>query len=124
MLNLFIIGIGGFIGAILRYIISGFFYDLYGVKFPYGTLAVNIIGCFALGFFITMAEGKFIISPQMRPFAAIGLLGAFTTFSTFSFETLALLQNELYASAFFNIIISVIVGLIAVWAGIVLAKLI
>ena len=124
MLNLIIIGIGGFIGAILRYIISGFFYDLYGDKFPYGTLAVNLIGCFALGFFITMAEGKFIISPQMRSFAAIGLLGAFTTFSTFSFETLALLQNELYTSAFFNILISVIVGLIAVWAGMVLAKLI
>jgi fluoride exporter len=123
MLNLLIIGIGGFIGAILRYIISGFFYDLYGDKFPYGTLAVNLIGCFALGFFITMAEGKFIVSPQMRSFAAIGLLGAFTTFSTFSFETLALLQNELYSSAFFNILISVIVGLFAVWAGIVLAKL-
>ena len=124
MMNLLIIGIGGFIGAILRYIISGFFYDLYGDKFPYGTLAVNLIGCFALGFFITMAEGKFIISPQMRSFAAIGLLGAFTTFSTFSFETLALLQDELYVSAILNILISVIIGLFAVWAGIVLAKLI
>ena len=123
MFNLLIIGIGGFIGAVLRYIISGFFYDLYGDKFPYGTLAVNIIGCLALGFFITLAEGKFIISPQMRSFAAIGVLGAFTTFSTFSFETLALLQNELYTSAFLNILISVIVGIFAVWAGIVLAKL-
>jgi len=123
MINLLIIGVGGFIGAILRYIISGFFYDLYGNKFPYGTLAVNLIGCFALGFFITMAEGKFIISPQMRSFAAIGLLGAFTTFSTFSFETLVLLHDELYVSAFLNILISVIVGLLAVWIGIVLAKL-
>ena len=124
MLNLLIIGIGGFIGAILRYIISGFFYDVYGDKFPYGTLAVNLIGCFALGFFITIAEGKFIISPQMRSFAAIGLLGAFTTFSTFSFETLVLIQDELYMSAILNVLISVIVGLIAVWAGMVLAKLI
>lgn len=123
MINILIIGIGGFFGAILRYIISGFFYDLYGDKFPYGTLAVNIIGCFALGFFITMAEGKFIVSPQMRSFVAIGFLGAFTTFSTFSFETLALLQSELYSSAFLNILLSVIVGIFAVWAGIVLAKL-
>lgn len=124
MINILIIGVGGFIGAILRYLISGFFYDLYGDKFPYGTLAVNIIGCLILGFFITMSEGKFIISPQMRTFVAIGLLGAFTTFSTFSFETLALLQNELYTSAFFNVLISVGVGLCALWAGIVLAKLI
>ena len=123
MINLLLIGVGGFIGAVLRYIISGFFYDFYGDKFPYGTLAVNIIGCFVLGFFITLAEGKFIISPQMRSFVAIGLLGAFTTFSTFSFETLALLQNELYTSAFLNIFISVLAGIFAVWAGIVLAKL-
>jgi len=123
MINLIVVGIGGFIGAILRYVISGFFYDLYGDKFPYGTLAVNIIGCLALGFFITLAEGKFIISPQMRSFAAIGLLGAFTTFSTFSFETMALLQSELYSSAFLNVLLSVIVGIFAVWAGIVLAKL-
>jgi fluoride exporter len=123
MMNILIIGIGGFIGAILRYIISGFFYDLYGDKFPYGTLAVNIIGCFALGFFITMAEGKFIISPQMRSFAAIGLLGAFTTFSTFSFETLALIQNQLYTSALLNILISILVSIFAVWAGIILARL-
>ena len=124
MAKLLIIGVGGFFGAILRYVISGFFYDIYGDKFPYGTLAVNIIGCFTLGFFITLAEGKFIISPQMRSFAAIGLLGAFTTFSTFSFETLASLQNELYTSAMLNIVFSVLFGILAVWVGIILAKLI
>jgi len=124
MTKLLIIGTGGFIGAILRYIISGIFHNIFGEKFPIGTLAVNIIGCFILGFFITLAEGKFIISPQMRSFVAIGLLGAFTTFSTFSFETFALLQYELYISAFLNILISVFVGIFAVWAGIILAKLI
>ena len=55
MVNLLVIGVGGFIGAILRYVISGFFYDVYGVKFPYGTLDVNIIGCFDIVFFITFA---------------------------------------------------------------------
>jgi len=123
MLNILIIGIGGFIGAILRYLLSGYFYNLYGNKFPYGTLAVNIIGCLILGFFITLAEGKFIVSPQMKSFVAIGLLGAFTTFSTFSFETLVLLQRELYISAFLNIFISISAGLLAVWLGIILAKL-
>ena len=123
MTNLIVIGIGGFIGAILRYLISGYFYNLYGNKFPYGTLAVNIIGCLVLGFFITLAEGKFIISPQARSFIAIGLLGAFTTFSTFSFETLVLVQRELYVSAFLNIFISISAGLLAVWLGIILAKL-
>ena len=123
MLNILIIGIGGFIGAILRYLLSGYFYNLYGNKFPYGTLAVNIIGCLILGFFITLAEGKFIVSPQIKSFVAIGLLGAFTTFSTFSFETLVLLQRELYISAFLNIFISISAGLLAVWLGIILAKL-
>jgi len=123
MTNLLVIGVGGFIGAILRYLISGYFYNLYGNKFPYGTLAVNIIGCLILGFFITLAEGKFIVSPQMKSFVAIGLLGAFTTFSTFSFETLVLLQRELYISAFLNIFISISAGLLAVWLGIILAKL-
>jgi CrcB protein len=124
MVNLLYVGIGGFIGAVLRYLLSGFFYNIFGDRLPYGTFAVNIIGCFVLGFFITLAEGKFIISPQMRSFFAIGLLGAFTTFSTFSFETFALLQDELYVSAFSNILISVLVGIFAVWAGIILAKLI
>ena len=123
MTNLLVIGIGGFIGAIVRYLVSGYFYNLYGNKFPYGTLAVNIIGCLILGFFITLVEGKFIISPQMKSFIAIGLLGAFTTFSTFSFETLVLVQRELYLSAFLNIIISISAGLLAVWLGIILAKL-
>lgn len=123
MIKLIIIGIGGFVGAILRYTISGVVYDLYGNKFPLGTLVVNLLGCFALGFFITLAEGKFIFSPQIRTFTAIGLLGAFTTFSTFSFETLALIQDELYLAAIINILISVIGGALAVWAGIIAAKL-
>ncbi len=123
MFNLLLIGIGGFIGAVARYLLSGLFYNIFGDRFPYGTFAVNIIGCLLLGFFLTLTEGKFIISPQVRSFFAIGILGAFTTFSTFSYETFALLQSGLYSSAILNIILSVIISLAAVWGGIILAKL-
>ncbi len=123
MFNLLFIGIGGFIGAVARYLLSGLFYNILGDRFPYGTFAVNIIGCLLLGFFLTLTEGKFIISPQVRSFIVIGILGAFTTFSTFSYETFALLQSGLYSSAILNIFLSVIISLAAVWGGIILAKL-
>ena len=123
MEKLIYIGIGGFIGAILRYQISGLVHHYYSAHFPSGTLVVNIAGCFFLGFFLTLVDGKFFISPQLRLLLAVGLVGAFTTFSTFSFETLSLLQDKLYFKASINILFSVIFGLISVWIGIVIAKL-
>jgi len=72
---------------------------------------------------MNLAEGRFLISPQWRTFIAIGLLGAFTTFSTFSFETMALLQESLYFKAVLNITLSLFFGLFAVWLGIMTAKL-
>lgn len=123
-MKLIVIGFGGFIGAILRYEISGWFYRLMGSRLPYGTLAVNVIGSFILGFFLILAEGRFAISPQTRNFVAVGILGAFTTFSTFSFETMALLQQNLFRQALLNILLNVLFGLAAVWIGMVSAKLV
>jgi CrcB protein len=124
MEKLFYIGIGGFFGAIFRYQLSGLIHNYFGAHFPSGTLVVNIVGCFLLGVLLTLAEGKFIISPQLRLSLAVGLLGAFTTFSTFSFETIALLQDKLYIKASINILLSVFLGLIAVWLGIIIARFI
>ena len=123
MEKLLYIGIGGFIGAVFRYQLSGLVHQYIGTHFPSGTLVVNITGCFLLGFLLTIVEGKFIVSPQLRLLLAVGLLGAFTTFSTFSFETLSLLQDKLYLKALINILLSVFLGLVAVWIGIITARL-
>ncbi len=121
-MNLLIIGIGGFLGAILRYLVSGWVYRVFGSALPWGTLAVNIIGSFILGFFFTYSINKMAVSPEFRNFISIGLLGAFTTFSTFSYETIMLMQQELYKETIMNISFNVIFCLIAALAGILIAK--
>jgi len=123
-MNIAIIGAGGFIGAVLRYWISGWAYQLLGTKLPYGTLAVNVAGSFMLGVFVTVANTRLVVSDQMRNFIAIGLLGALTTFSTFSFETVALLQENLVLKAGLNVGLNLVLTLIAVWAGIVVGRIV
>jgi len=122
-MKIFIVGLGGFIGAVLRYGISGWVQKLFSGNFPYGTLAVNIIGSFILGYFLFISEGRFALNPLWRSFIAIGIIGALTTFSTFSYETIALLQESLYWQAGLNTLLNLILTLIAVWAGMVLARL-
>ena len=84
-MKILIIGIGGFLGAILRYSISGWIHKLFGSGMPYGTLAVNILGSFILGFFLFYSEDRQSFSPLWRSFIAVGIMGALTTFSTFSY---------------------------------------
>ena len=122
MIKLLIIGTGGFIGAVLRYGISGWAHKLLGSSFPFGTLSVNVLGSFFLGFFLVLANTKLIIPDVYKNLIAIGLLGAFTTFSTFSFETISLLQVNLVKQALLNIGLNVLLGLFAVWLGIISAR--
>ncbi len=124
MLQVLAVGVGGFFGAILRYLISGWAYKLLGARFFYGTLIVNIVGSFMLGLFLVLANERFVVSDVMRGFIAVGILGALTTFSTFSYETVALLQNSLFLKAGLNIFLNVTCALGAVWAGCVVAKII
>ncbi len=121
-MKLLLIGIGGFIGAVLRYLVSGWAHQLFGEQFPYGTLAVNVLGSFILGLFLYLGEYRLMIAPQYRQLAAIGILGAFTTFSTFSYETLALLQESLFRQAVLNVALNLGLGLLAVWGGMIVAK--
>ncbi len=122
MLQVFAIGLGGFFGAIMRYLISGWTYRLLGERLPYGTLVVNIIGSFILGLFLVLANERFVVSDAMRGFIAIGMMGALTTFSTFSYETISLLQSSLFLKAGLNIFLNVVCTLCAVWAGTVVAR--
>ncbi len=124
MSRLLIIGAGGFVGAILRYWVSGWVQRwLNNADFPYGTLVVNLSGCLIIGVFSYLTEGGWV-SPELRSFAMIGILGAFTTFSTFSNETLALLRDGENLPAFANVTTHIVLGLGAAWAGRVLAALI
>lgn len=115
------IGVGGFIGGIARYLISLFIQNKYLSTFPYGTLAVNIIGCFLIGLVYGLSE-KGNINMEWRLFLATGVLGGFTTFSSLSNETVSMLRDGQYWHAFAYIAVSVIIGLAATFTGISLIK--
>jgi CrcB protein len=124
MFKSLLVFIGGGTGAVFRYLLSGWVYRVMGTDFPYGTLAVNIIGCFVIGLFLTMAEDRFLISPSFRIFFAVGVLGGFTTFSTFSFETVGLLKDGAFTIGLLNVMVSITVGLTATWVGTLAGKII
>ncbi len=122
MTRLLIIGFGGFFGAIFRFLVTGWVQDLSrSVHFPYGTLAVNVIGSFLLGFLVRYAFLYNAFSPETRLLIFIGFLGAFTTFSTFSNETFNLLADGAMMPAMMNILANMLLGLGAVWIGQALA---
>ena len=118
MRNLLFVGIGGFLGAILRYLVSGYIQDLsHRIDFPYGTLAVNVVGCFLIGALSQLVELQFEITAEVRLLLMVGVLGSFTTYSTFSSETITLLQDQRAVLALMNIGLHLILGLAAVLAG-------
>lgn len=118
LLHIFSIGIGGFAGAVARHYSAIFIQGLKSdSKFPYGILFVNILGSFLIGFLAGIIESKATFNDNIKLMIFSGFLGAFTTFSTFSKNTFDLLQSGNILSAFLNIIISVTLGLFAVWVG-------
>jgi fluoride exporter len=118
-----LIGVGGFLGANARYLVAGWITERLGIAFPYGTLIINVSGSFILGFFLESISDRLFLHPNWRLFFAIGFLGAYTTFSTFSFESLVLLQEGSYFLASANMVGSVVLGLIAALAGMIISRL-
>ncbi|TGC07425.1 fluoride efflux transporter CrcB [Methanolobus halotolerans] len=116
MYTIILIGIGGFIGAILRYTIGGWVQDNF-VSFPFGTLAVNILGSFFLGLVMYLSEYQGIFNEETRVFLTIGILGAFTTLSTFSYESFRLLDNSNIMLLVINIVATVVLSIFAVYLG-------
>ncbi len=118
MNRLIFVGLGGFVGAILRYLVSGFAQDISNsISFPFGTLTVNVIGCFFLGFLTRLFENQVMVSPEIRLMILVGILGSFTTFSTFNNETLNLIQEQKIFFALINISLQLILGLSAGFFG-------
>ena len=112
-----LIGIGGFLGSIARYLVSGYIQDRTGELFPFGTLAVNVIGCFVIGALSELAEARAFLSPETRALMVIGVLGGFTTFSAFGNETVNLLRDGEWAFAVMNLLTHAVLAIGAVWVG-------
>ena len=122
MMQLLMVGAGGATGAIGRYLLSGWIYSLTGRAFPWGTLAVNLLGSLLMGFLSVWLLERMSLSSEMRALLMVGFLGAFTTFSTFSLETLLLLEEGAVARAGVNIAASVITCIFAAWMGTLIAR--
>ncbi len=116
------VGTGGFLGSVLRYLVSGAVQQLSGsLNFPYGTLAVNVIGCLLIGFLSQLVEMRGVLNTEARLLILTGVLGGFTTFSTWSNETMNLLRGGQTGLALVNVGGSIVLGLFAVWVGYIAA---
>jgi len=117
MVKLLTIGLGGFAGAVARYLLSGLAYRVWPTSFPVGTLAVNVLGCLLIGAAMALVGDGRLISPNARLLLLVGLLGSFTTFATFGYETTELLAENQYGWATLNVGASVVLGLGSVVVG-------
>lgn len=122
MIKIISIALGGCIGAILRYYVTVLCAYVFGTKFPVGTLLVNVVGSFILGFFVVYVARHLQTFEVWRLFVGIGILGAFTTFSTFSFDTVGYLRNGEYLLAAVNIFTNNFFSILACYLGVILGK--
>lgn len=121
-MRLVLIAAGGAAGSVARYLLDGLVYRLLPPTFPAGTFVVNVTGCLVFGFLVGAADQRFAMGSPGRTFWLIGLLGAFTTFSTFTFETFALLRDARWLAAALNGVGQVVMGLAALWLGYAAAR--
>ena len=122
MIRIVLVGVGSLVGGVLRYGLSTWVHRvLDNPWFPYGTLAVNVLGCLVIGFLAGLAETRTAFTSEARLFLFVGILGGFTTFSSFALETFSLARDTQNGAALMNIGLQLILGLLAVWIGNVLA---
>lgn len=122
-MKILLIAVGGALGAVFRYLITYIIGRQWGNYFPYGTLAVNLLGCLLIGIIMGLITEKAWIQPIWRFFLTIGFLGALTTFSSFSYEAYRLLEQGNIIYALTSILSNVIIGILAVWGGIGITRL-
>lgn len=113
-----VVALGGAVGAVARYWLGGLINSRLPMQFPLGTFVINITGSFIIGCFLTLASERLALHPHWRLLVAVGFVGAYTTFSTFEYETLKLIEEGNLLSAISNVVLSVVVGFFAVWLGV------
>ena len=116
------IAIGGAIGAIARFWVAAYVGQRMGTRFPYGTFLINISGSFLIGLIMTVLTERTHLSPNWRYLIPIGFIGAYTTFSTFEFETLRAMQDGQFIGGAMNVVASVLVGFLMVWLGVLAGR--
>ena len=117
MMKILLVGAGGFLGSVARYLLSNFVQDSSQSRFPVGTLLVNVLGCLVIGLLSQIGESREIFSAETRAFIFVGILGGFTTYSSFGNETINLWRNNDNGFALLNIVLQLTIGLGAVWVG-------
>jgi CrcB protein len=122
-MNVLLVALGGSIGAVARYGLAGLVQRFTTPYFPFGTFVVNVLGCFVFGVLAGIAEHRFALGSEARAFLLIGVLGGFTTFSTFSYETFQLFRDAEIVRASLNAVGQTAIGLFVLWLGFVLTRL-
>jgi CrcB protein len=123
MVNVLLVGAGGFIGSIARYLLGGWVQRVLDNPWlPWGTFVINVLGCLIIGLLAGLSDTRQSITPEARLFLMIGILGGFTTFSSFGLETFRLLQDGQWIASVANAAGSVVAGLVAVWLGFTIAR--
>lgn len=122
-MNVLLVAIGAAVGGVARYLIGGWLASRLGPDFPWGTVFVNVTGSFVIGVVLILVQGG-ALPAGARPFVAVGILGGYTTFSTYSYETLGLIADGNYGVAVINVFVQLVLGLIGVYLGVVLGRLI
>lgn len=124
MIKYLLVGVGGFLGSVARFWLDGYVGERFGTGFPYGTFVINCTGSFLIGLVITLLAEKAHWNPNWRYLVAIGFIGAYTTFSTFEYETLRTMQDSRFLIGGLYVGLSVVVGFVAVWLGAVTGKMV
>ena len=120
--SILLVGVGGFVGSVARYLVAILFSSQVSSVFPFATLTVNIVGCFLIGILFALSDRGNVLSPEWRILLTTGFCGGFTTFSTFSYESLRLMQDGEYLYLAAYVFVSVFVGLAATYVGITLVR--
>lgn len=117
-----LVAVGGAIGSVARYVLSAIVLRSLGTSFPAGTFAVNFAGCVIFGAIVGAAEQRWVLTPEARAFLLVGVLGGFTTFSTYAFESVELIRSGQTLAASLNIVGQVVAGLLGLWAGYMIVR--
>lgn len=122
MIRYLLVLVGGGLGAVTRYAAASAIMSRFGGKFPLGTLVINVTGSFVIGYWMTSLTEQYQLDPRWRLFLVVGFLGGYTTFSSFEWETFTAVRDGALWSGMLNVLSSVVLGYVAVWLGVLLAK--